>query len=131
MKQAKSRREEGQSVTGSTSYYEGRESIDEDRNLQPSENIHEDVSIFTQRYGLMPDALVFTKAAALLQDDVPLSSIRGLSEYELVALSNETHRKWRQPKLMYLTIAMTALGAMGQGWAQTGSYVHQLGCWGL
>lgn len=131
MKQAKSHREEGQAVTDSTSHYEGRGSIDEDRNLQPSENVHEDVSKFTQRYGLTHDILLFTKAAALLQDDVPLSSIRGLSEYELVALSNETHRKWRQPKLMYLTIAMTAFGAMGQGWAQTGNYVRELVFWDL
>lgn len=39
---------------------------------------------------------------------------------EVPAASNtpETTQKWRQPLPMYLCVASTALGAMGQGWSQ-------------
>ncbi|TKA48244.1 hypothetical protein B0A54_01737 [Friedmanniomyces endolithicus] len=36
------------------------------------------------------------------------------------AFSRESTHKWRQPKLLYFTIFVGALGAIGQGWAQTG-----------
>lgn len=125
MKQGESHHDEEEPLNGSTLHDEGRASFDEDHGLHSVESIQEDVSEFVQEHGLTSDTLLFTRAAALLHD-VPLSSIRGITEYELVALEKEVRQKWEQPKLMYMTILMTALGAMGQGWAQTGNKFWKL-----
>jgi hypothetical protein len=62
---------------------------------------------------------VFCKAAEVAQGESPLEEI-GLSPPELQALRDETERKWRQPKMLYFTILVCSIGAMEQGWAQTG-----------
>lgn len=126
MKPRQGHNEQAETLTGSTSHHEETDFYGENQARNSVEDVREDVADFTERYGLTSDQLLFTKAAALLQDDTPLSAIRDISEYELVALTTEVHHKWKQPKLMYLTIAMTALGAMGQGWAQTGEFVCKL-----
>ncbi|CAF9917399.1 MAG: hypothetical protein GOMPHAMPRED_001243 [Gomphillus americanus] len=79
-----------------------------------------DVSIFAEQYGLASRLEVLRKAAFLVQKDATVDQVPGLTKQEKAALHAEISHKWRQPLTMYLCIAATALGAMGQGWAQTG-----------
>ncbi len=56
----------------------------------------------------------------ILQGDTPLENIPHLTTSEGHALRDETERKWRQPPTLYFTILVCSIGAIEQGWAQTG-----------
>lgn len=91
-----------------------------DQSLALSENdISEEVTKFAATYGMTHKAHVLQKAALLIQGNILIYDIPSITDEEIEAIQAETESKWRQPLLMYLTIAVTALGAMGQGWAQT------------
>jgi hypothetical protein len=78
------------------------------------------VDSFAQGHGLSAHVDVFHKAALIVRGDTALEDA-GLSTHELQALQNEAGaRKWRQPKMLYFTILVCSLGAIEQGWAQTG-----------
>jgi len=95
--------------------------MDNDRfdDRSPQRHILDDVQAFAGRFGLMHKIAVLRTAALLLHNETPLDQIAELSTYEINALKAETTHKWHQPRSMYLTIIVTALGAMGQGRAQT------------
>ena len=78
-----------------------------------------DVDVFTSQYGLTQKIDVFRKAAFLLRDDVDEQSMPHLTQEERSALSRESTHKWQQPKTLYFTILICALGAIEQGWCQT------------
>ena len=99
-------------------------SHDEDTHREPPHPPHsyatpEDLAAFARTNQLDHKLDIFHRAALLIQGDSSPDQIDGIRDSELAALRNETHHKWQQPKIMYLTITCTALGAMGQGWAQT------------
>ncbi|KAJ9636165.1 hypothetical protein H2204_005437 [Knufia peltigerae] len=75
---------------------------------------------FAEQYSLTDHLDTFQKAAYLATGDCPLTNIPGLSAAEKLALQWETDRKWRQPKMLYFTILVCSIGAIEQGWAQTG-----------
>ncbi|OAP65430.1 hypothetical protein AYL99_01402 [Fonsecaea erecta] len=79
----------------------------------------ENVHLFAQSHGLTQHLDVFHKAAAILQGQSPLDHLP-LDPAEAQALQDETRRKWRQPKMLYFTILVCSVGAIEQGWAQTG-----------
>lgn len=85
----------------------------------PTESASEEVVTFAKTFRLQHKLDVLQKAALLIQGDVPFRQIPDIAKSEIQALQNEVEHKWRQPARMFLTIAVTALGAMGQGWAQT------------
>ncbi|KAK4565308.1 hypothetical protein LTR86_003925 [Recurvomyces mirabilis] len=89
-----------QPLTGTTS----REAVD-------------DVAYFTHSHGLQQYDDVFQKAAALVQGDRESAH---LTDEDVEALNRETSHKWSQPRALYFTIFVCALGAIEQGWAQTG-----------
>ena len=74
---------------------------------------------FVNAYNLTHKTAVFEKAAQLLATDQTNQEFQDISKDELTALDRERSHKWHQPLSMYLTILATALGSMGQGWAQT------------
>ncbi|KIW69014.1 hypothetical protein PV04_04918 [Phialophora macrospora] len=74
---------------------------------------------FADQYGLNEHITVLQKAAMLVQGEALLPDI-DLSSSELQSLNDETNRKWRQPKMLYFTILVCSIGAIEQGWAQTG-----------
>ncbi|KAJ9603604.1 hypothetical protein H2200_011790 [Cladophialophora chaetospira] len=74
---------------------------------------------FADLYGLTQHIDVLHEAAVLVQGDIPLEDV-GLTAVELQALHDEKARKWRQPKMLYFTILVCSIGAIEQGWAQTG-----------
>ena len=77
------------------------------------------VELFAESNGLMHKLDVLKKAAQIIQGE-PIHDIPGIAEPEIRALQLETERKWRQPKMLYYTILVCSIGAIEQGWAQTG-----------
>lgn len=115
MRQADADNEVLEPLTESASHDE----IVDDEHTLPTDSASEDVVAFTNTFNLKHKLDIFQKAALLVQGDISTRQIPGITPFEVQALENETGRKWRQPFLMYLCVAVTALGAMGQGWAQT------------
>ncbi|KAK0966051.1 hypothetical protein LTR91_008597 [Friedmanniomyces endolithicus] len=80
----------------------------------------EDVEDFVNNYDLADHFGVLQKASLLLRHCGDQRRVPGLTDEESTAFSRESTHKWRQPKLLYFTIFVGALGAIEQGWAQTG-----------
>ncbi|KAK0269219.1 hypothetical protein LTR35_014927 [Friedmanniomyces endolithicus] len=80
----------------------------------------EDVEDFVNNYDLADHFGVLLKASLLLRHRGDQLRVPGLTDEESTALSRESTHKWRQPKSLYFTIFVGALGAIEQGWAQTG-----------
>ena len=74
---------------------------------------------FADLYGLTQHIDLLRKVAVIAQGDTPVEDI-GLSTAELQALQDEKARKWHQPKMLYFTVLVCSIGAIEQGWAQTG-----------
>jgi hypothetical protein len=75
---------------------------------------------FVQEYGLSEKLELFKKASMILQSDLVLEQIPNITEPEIHAFQQETDNKWKQPKMLYFTILICSIGAIEQGWAQTG-----------
>jgi hypothetical protein len=82
-------------------------------------SVPDQVEQFADLYGLTEHITVLRKAAVLVEGEAPLADV-DLSGSELQSLNDETDRKWRQPKMLYFTILVCSIGAVEQGWAQTG-----------
>lgn len=76
------------------------------------------VDIFVHTYGLEADIALFQTAALLAQSP---SNTTFLTPNDRLALEQEHTHRWKQPAILYLTIVMNSLGAVIQGWDQTGS----------
>ncbi len=85
----------------------------------PKDAALENAQRFADLHGLTQHIKVLRKAVLVTQGDIPTEDI-GLSTTELQALQDENTRKWRQPKMLYFTILVCSIGAVEQGWAQTG-----------
>ncbi|EME42559.1 hypothetical protein DOTSEDRAFT_54893 [Dothistroma septosporum NZE10] len=86
----------------------------------PSMDILREVLDFASQHGLEDSNEILTKAIILIHPERPCTRCPDQTLAERTALGIETTSRWKQPFLMYLCIIVTALGAMGQGWAQTG-----------
>ncbi|EXJ94720.1 hypothetical protein A1O1_03117 [Capronia coronata CBS 617.96] len=86
-----------------------------------------DAHAFTEEHHLARYTEVFEKAATIIHGEVDLDSVPGMTTSEAQALQDETENKWRQPKMLYFTILVCSLGAVEQGWAQTGMNGANLG----
>lgn len=75
---------------------------------------------FAEAHRLTHHLDLLQKAAVIVQGETQLDSVTGLTTSEKLALQDETERKWRQPKMLYFTILVCSIGAIEQGWAQTG-----------
>lgn len=80
----------------------------------------EDVEDFVITQGLADQQALFQKAARTLCRNVDDQHLDGLTPQEADALRRESTHKWQQPWTLYLTIFVCSLGAIEQGWAQTG-----------
>lgn len=80
----------------------------------------DEVEIFARRHDLTHELNVFQKAAVLLLSDTDVNDVPGITTPEVQALHDETTRKWRQPRMFYFTVLVCSIGAVEQGWAQTG-----------
>ncbi|KAI9878884.1 MAG: hypothetical protein M1830_010240 [Pleopsidium flavum] len=59
--------------------------------------------------------------ALICADPAQYDSVRPLEEEELEALRNESIKRFKHPRELYLTIALCSVGAAVQGWDQTGA----------
>ena len=80
----------------------------------------DEVQHFVDEHNLSSHVDVFRKAALVLRGELTLDEIPHLSQGERQSLQDERGRKWRQPKMLYFTVLVCSLGAVEQGWAQTG-----------
>lgn len=119
MKRANEEHEELEPFASNSSRDEGLEFEDEYHNSEIHNETLDDVQRFTEQFGLGDKSDLFRKASFMVQGEMSIDQIPGITSQEIKDAQNETLRKWRQPKLMYMTIIATAFGSMGQGWAQT------------
>ncbi|KAL2404793.1 Glucose transporter GlcP [Exophiala dermatitidis] len=86
-----------------------------------------DVQTFTELYHLAHLSDIFQKASMILQGDLLIAEIPGITPAEIKALQDETTNKWKQPRMLYFTVLVCSMGAVEQGWAQTGMNGANLG----
>jgi hypothetical protein len=93
--------------------------------IPPSrQTIHDGVQHFAKTHHLGHHLDVLQKAAIVLQGE---STAEDTTTVEKQALQDEAERKWRQPKMLYFTVLVCSIGAIEQGWAQTGMNGANLG----
>ena len=61
------------------------------------------------------------KGALVAQNPTVIDEMVELNEDDRQALHQETSHRWKQPKILYLTVAVNSIAAAIQGWDQTGS----------
>lgn len=96
---------------------------DEDNaSSQPGSSLPHEIRTFASQHNLENKLDVLTQAHHLLHSGRPRNGNLALplTPPNLTALKTEPTSKWSQPFLLYLCITATALGAIGQGWVQTG-----------
>jgi hypothetical protein len=76
---------------------------------------------FCEEKGLTQHVEVMKKGALLAQNPHDYDHISELTAEDKEAIDYEHAHKWSQPKSLYFTIFLCALGAATQGWDQTGS----------
>lgn len=81
--------------------------------LSPEEVIA-DVERFSSTYNLTDATPMLIKGALIARDPPAFNGVPGLSATETEAIRNEVLHKWRQPKALYLTIALCSIGAATQ-----------------
>ncbi|KAF2173431.1 hypothetical protein M409DRAFT_61842 [Zasmidium cellare ATCC 36951] len=84
----------------------------------PNDQLLASVRTFVQTHSLDADLSIFLKAALIAQSPTSLPELT--NDERLILQREQTHR-WSQPFILYLTIVMNSLGAVIQGWDQTGS----------
>ena len=84
------------------------------------ESTEDDVEDFASTHGLLEHLELFQKASKSLRSATDSDAAQYLTAKERDALVRETTHKWRQPQILYFTIFVCSLGAIEQGWSQTG-----------
>ncbi|KAI2468444.1 hypothetical protein F4781DRAFT_422686 [Annulohypoxylon bovei var. microspora] len=90
----------------------------------PREHLLDQVTSFSEWYGLTEYVPLMRKGALVAQNPAAFEDIQGpeaLDKEEMDALRGETAHKWRVPWLLYLTVITCSIGAAVQGWDQEGS----------
>ncbi len=74
------------------------------------------------------DIAAFRLGAVCAQDSTRSSSVAGLSERDRDILRDEFMRRWKQPCLLYILIAVCSVGAAAQGMGKQSSHLsdHQI-----
>lgn len=85
------------------------------------EELIADVDQFVSAHGLDAHSEVFRKGALVAQQPDNWNQIAELDEEDKLAIQEEHLHKWRQPRALYFTVLVCAIGAACQGWDQTGS----------
>ena len=84
----------------------------------------EDYATKNQLSDILP---LLRKGAIAAQDPAGFESIPEFDETDRTHLRNEVLRRWKHPKILYITIVMNSIAAAIQGWDQTGSNAANLG----
>lgn len=94
---------------------------DHTQNILSRHQLSITVDLFVNDTGLTDQLPLLRKAAILAQGDIAASDVPGITEFELEALSDETAKRFRQTKQLWITTLVCSIGAIVQGWSQTGS----------
>lgn len=94
--------------------------MEEDALLETRNN-HDDVTELATQNGLLDYVDLLQHVNRSVKYHSSLNSTSDDNQDDEVQASHDgAARKWSQPVQMYLIIVVTAFGAMGQGWSQTG-----------
>lgn len=66
-----------------------------------------DVDEFAEEAGLVDDAPLLRKGALVARDPHNFREVEGMQEDEIIAIQNETDRKWHHPRALYITIVVS------------------------
>ncbi|KAK5070395.1 hypothetical protein LTS08_007775 [Lithohypha guttulata] len=87
----------------------------------PRDALFADVDQFATTYGLQDIQPLLRKGALAAQNPFAIDTIPDLSDEDRQTLHEEITNRWRQPKILYITIILNSIAAAIQGWDQTGS----------
>lgn len=87
----------------------------------PRDALFADVDQFATTYGLQDIQPLLRKGALAAQNPFAIDTIPDLSDEDRQTLHEEITNRWRQPKILYITIVLNSIAAAIQGWDQTGS----------
>ncbi|KAF2134070.1 sugar transporter-like protein [Dothidotthia symphoricarpi CBS 119687] len=85
------------------------------------EEMLRDVDTFAKENNFADIHPLLRRGALVARDPPNFTTVSGITEAEKDSISNEVLHKWRQPKILYITIILCSVGAAVQGWDQTGS----------
>ena len=76
---------------------------------------------FAAEYGLQEILPDLRKGALVAQSPANIDRIPELDEADRETLREEVTRKWKHPRILYVTIILNSIAAAIQGWDQTGN----------
>lgn len=77
-------------------------------------DIISDVRTFAEDHGLAHITGLLTKGALVARDPLSFDKVPGLTVAEIEAIRDELMHRWRQPRTLYLTVALCSIGAAVQ-----------------
>ncbi|KAH6683384.1 putative polyol transporter 5 [Halenospora varia] len=87
----------------------------------PKHQLLQDVDEFATQYGLQDIKPYLIKGALVAQSPGHIDNITELDEEDRRVLREEVTRKWKHPRILYVTIVLNSVAAAIQGWDQTGA----------
>lgn len=87
----------------------------------PRNLLLQDVDDFATAHGLQEIQELLRKGALAAQNPDRFETMDDFNEADKAALTAEITHRWRQPKILYITIILNSIAAAIQGWDQTGS----------
>lgn len=90
------------------------------------EELSAQVEAYADQYGLQDIVGLLQKGALAAQNPDHLDQVPELSAEEMKVLQEEKTHRWRQPRTLYILIALNSVGAAIQGWDQCGSNAANL-----
>lgn len=87
----------------------------------PKAQLLQDVENFANQHDLQDVKDLLIKGALVAQNPTRINSISELDEEDRKVIIEEVTHKWRQPKVLYMTIFLNSVAAAIQGWDQTGN----------
>ena len=99
------------------------------------EAITQDVNLFAETHGLTHITSLLLKGALIAKNPAMFEQVAGITEHEKQSVRNEVLHKWRQPRALYLAVAITCVGAAvqfvsphsGKATAQANSFLQRMG----
>lgn len=79
-----------------------------------NETIAQDATTFAETHGLTHMIPLLIRGALVAKDPALFEQVPGITEDEKQSIRNEVLHKWRQSRGLYITVALTCIGAAVQ-----------------